>query len=762
MKFTQAPSTSPLLVRGLFLSLLAATSLAAQSAWQIMPTPSARAVAAMCYDPNSDSLLMVGGTADLDRGDTWSWRGTTASWSLLRQDSLPTARRGSAVVFDEAIGAALLFGGADNLVGRRNQTFLWSGSAWNLVVTGGNPAARSYHGLTYDPARGRAVLFGGEGADNTTWEWNGNDWLAVPAATAPVARYGHGMTFDGNMAQTLLFGGFAPSTGFRNDTWTWNGTAWTPRASPANPAPRSFTSMAHDPLRGRTVLFGGRSDTAPFGDTWEWNGQAWTQVVPIGGSPAPRFGHSMAFDAARGRVVLIGGTEELGNLPQDFWSDVWEWDGAAWTRVATGLPRERAGAAMTFHADSTPGQRGLLLFGGAAANGLVLPNSTQIWNGSTWTRPVLTSQPAPRSSPALAYDPTADRTVLFGGFDPNLGLFGDTWSWDGVAWSQAAAAGGPSARERHAMAFVPSPSGGQVLLFGGRAGPFQNDLWSWNGSGWTNITPAGPGPSPRMDHAMAYDPVNGRLVLFGGNDGNLRNDTWTWQQSTGWTQLSPSLRPLERSRHRMVFDASRGVVILHGGINNSALLDTWELRGAVWVLCSQIQPPPARYDHVLAYDPDRQRPFLFGGDVAGGDFWHAFNPNPSTFTAIEGTTGCAIPAASIPVLALTNGVDDDLPWLGGSLRVSMSSTPASSFFGLLLVGLGPSIAVPLPWPGCTLYTDFAIAPIQVGASPYNFVVGPIPWQATLLGIELVCQGAVPIGSDVLLTRGHRAVIGRRH
>lgn len=38
------------------------------------------------------------------------------------------------------------------------------------------------------------------------------------------------------------------------------------------------------------------------------------------------------------------------------------------------------------------------------------------------------------------------------------------------------------------------------------------DTWVWDGSSWTSVETGG--PSPRSDHAMAYDTVRGRTVLI--------------------------------------------------------------------------------------------------------------------------------------------------------------------------------------------------------------------------------------------------------
>ena len=54
------------------------------------------------------------------------------------------------------------------------------------------------------------------------------------------------------------------------------------------------------------------------------------------------------------------------------------------------------------------------------------------------------------------------------------------------------------------------------MLFGGYDNSHVGETWEWDGSAWT--LRASDGPSPRYDHAMAYDSARGVTVLFGGYD----------------------------------------------------------------------------------------------------------------------------------------------------------------------------------------------------------------------------------------------------
>src|SRR5215475_3127545 len=97
--------------------------------------------------------------------------------------------------------------------------------------------------------------------------------------------------------------------------------------------------------------------------------------------------------------------------------------------------------------------------------------------------------PQGRVLPAMAYDSTRARVVLFGGNTLQVGIppLGDTWEWDGQIWIQVSDIG-PSPRSRHAMAYDAGRQ--RLVLFGGLAGSGDNlvalgDTWEWSGEYWT-------------------------------------------------------------------------------------------------------------------------------------------------------------------------------------------------------------------------------------------------------------------------------------
>ena len=295
---------------------------------------------------------------------------------------------------------------------------------------------------------------------------------------------------------------------------------WTQRSSDG-PSPRTVFAMAFDTTRSELVLFGGRDPVN--GETWIWDGRLWSQRVVSG--PSARVFHAMAFDSIRNKIVLFGGRDSGGAL-----NDLWEWDGSSWSQIST------------------------------------------------------TNPPSPRLNGAMAFDSSEGKVVYFCGYDDNSTLFSDTWEYNGLtqAW-QLAANSGPPARQGCKLAFDPTRQ--KLVLFGGvtQVGTFVpvGDTWEWNGANWANVTPVGDSPVARGEHAMAYS-GNGTIIMFGGLAvGNIRlSDTWSWNGGT-WTQLSAT-GPGDRHGHALTYDTVCNRVLLFGGSDSPIGVapywgDTWDL-----------------------------------------------------------------------------------------------------------------------------------------------------------------------------------------
>lgn len=439
--------------------------------------------------------------------------------------------------------------------------------------------------------------------------------------------------------------------------------AWT-EAATTGPIARNAHAMAQDSQRGRAVLFGGRGWDSfighfPFGDTWEWDGLAWTEVATTGPKPAARYDSAMVYDSQHGRTVLFGGA-----IPGVDFSDTWAWNGGAWIQLA----------------DTGPARH---------------------WH-------------------AMAYDPQRARIVMFGGAG-NFGgtWFGDTWEWDGVSWTQVATTG-PGIRVMPSMIY--DSQRGKTVLFGGVTdfgATWPGDTWEWDGSIWTQI--ATTGPTGRLGSAMVYDSQRSKAVLFGGYDGG------------------------------------------------SPLGDTWELAGNTWTPVASTGPS-GRLGHAMVYDHPSQRMLLFGGftpsassDIEFGDSWER---GPFNSTAAAFGSGCGSPSLALAPVANAR------PVINSIAQVSLRNIPST----LAFVALGWSrtmlgsylLPYSLAGYGMTdcylLHSAETLAQAVTFAGPADAIFSqPVPNSSGLIGVHVYLQGyALAPGANpgnVILSNGLDWLIG---
>jgi hypothetical protein len=269
---------------------------------------------------------------------------------------------------------------------------------------------------------------------------------------------------------------------------------------------------------------------------------------------------------------------------------------------------------------------GVLLVGGIVAPGSVVADFWR-WNEGAWEALTAPAQLTRRAASAAAYDRARDRVVVFGGFDGSTSL-GDTWEWDGVAWVDVTPAGpGPQPRIQHSMAYDAERS--RVVLHGGRIGSVVlNDVWEWDGQVWSQVSePQSPG---RWSHGMAYDEARNELVVTGGVH-DLDGTSAVAVDIRGADGWRVSERPLSAEGARfgfpMTYDPLRRTVLRFGGVSPEAggvkpFADVWEWTGRSWRRDEELgaQPPSTpwlRQAHGMAYDARSGSPMMFGGVVGG-------------------------------------------------------------------------------------------------------------------------------------------------
>jgi hypothetical protein len=171
------------------------------------------------------------------------------------------------------------------------------------------------------------VLFGGYGNPSSpavhgdTW-FHTTSWAEQAATTSDTPVFGCAMAYDAAHKQMVRYGGGTDITmtsataAGTEGTRLFDGATWkSPASDLFRPPKRLWAAMAYDSARHRVVLHGGQHLGVTRDDTWEWDGQAWVRTA----TALPRFGHAMVYDTALRRMILAGG-EESGSATTDTWA----------------------------------------------------------------------------------------------------------------------------------------------------------------------------------------------------------------------------------------------------------------------------------------------------------------------------------------------------------------------------------------------------------------------------------------------------------
>ncbi len=269
-----------------------------------------------------------------------------------------------------------------------------------------------------------------------------------------------------------------------------------------------------------------------------------------------------------------------------------------------------------------------------AQDGLLFTSET----AGYWVREQTVVYPHRRFNPAMVYDSSRGRMVMYGGSDNSFSAgcaegAGTrcvyTWEWDGARWYRVIPIdpegdGNPveGAFGDMAMAF---DSRRQVTVLVIAQGP-DMIVWEYNGVSWAKACPSSactdPLPGGLSGFAMTYDAGRGVTVLYGGGGGSICNNfstTWEWD-GVRWHQRDlgdpeadgdpPGIR-----RHSMVYDSKRQLVYMWGGSSQGCArsTDLWVYNGGSWRRVTPSGGPSNREYFGMSYDDKRDRVVVYGG-----------------------------------------------------------------------------------------------------------------------------------------------------
>jgi MYXO-CTERM domain-containing protein len=636
--------------------------------------------------------------------------GEVATWRQVGSQGSPAGHLMQAAAFDKTRKVVVVFGGATLTIGAgaiqpNDETWEWNPQTGKWTRRGGSglaPEARAGASMVYDSQRQKLVLFGGRSAAGTnfddTWEWDPatESWAKLTiAGNHPSGRGQLGMVYEESTKKILLFGGGlakpvaesngnphpdpAPISASLDDTWEYDPAqrTWAALSPSTKPSVRHDFGMVWDSSRNKVVLFGGlQADIVgatgvPKRDTWEWDpAQAtWTERSGSATKPSQRFGHALAFDDNRKKMVLFGGVDIVSNGPIN---DLWEWEPttADWTMrlsgTESGAPTGRSYASLISDASRSR----LIMIGGEVAlnsnNDNGTPVANQVWEmdpaGPTFTEKTVPQDgPKGRLSPAIAYDPVAEKVYMFGGAADNGGggttPANDFWEWNGATWTAVQADSPPAARANAAMAYDPARR--SLILYGGYVMEGKDtDTWEWSSSNrtWTKLAAKG-GPGSLIGPGMVTDLGGKRILLFGGSASSESTDptlingmsdhVWQWDGATlTWTDLTvytSTAGPYVDSFSNIGFDERRQKLIVYYGTGYSAVFWEWDAVTRGWALRDAgVELKDASGSGYGIFDPVRRREIILFTNVWSRGLLRTFEHDPNS------NTWFASPAATSP------------------------------------------------------------------------------------------------------------------
>jgi hypothetical protein len=306
------------------------------------------------------------------------------------------------------------------------------------------------------------------------------------------------------------------------------------------PSPQGYPGLAYDPIKDRVWQVGGfTTDGALIYDLWTFSTRSrkWTQVLNASG---PTSWDAWALDVRSRKLILYQGYSaafdavDVETWAYDVETGVWE------NRHPALQPPTRWGSMMVYD----PRADRVLLYGGAnfaegVACGFCATTTVlgDLWaydyESNRWTELHPSASPPPHHFPVMEYVPTIDGVILFGGYQQGFAtLFNDTWAYDYRAnrWTNLKPANPPAARVYHYMAFEPTTN--RIVMFGGvldesnwpdSPETANDETWIYDvaRNAWSQVFPKD-APSPRAWHAMSH--TSGPVLVFGG--GSTRS-TWT-------------------------------------------------------------------------------------------------------------------------------------------------------------------------------------------------------------------------------------------
>ena len=308
-----------------------------------LTTPEPRNAFSCAYDSQNKAGVMFGGYSRSGLlNDTWIFDSMENRWIEKHPPTSPSRRANAPMCFDPDDGLMILYGGA---AVQSNETWTYdvSTDTWVKRVPAISPGADLWGSMVYDRRNSRAILFLSNANDRSeTWTYSlaSNFWTNRTGSSGPSPRWSSSMAYDETSHIVVLFGGVDQSNYYGiNDTWVLDPDTfiWTQRHPAISPPRNDGQSAYFDSARSTLVLFDGLN-----GETWTYYAMddIWTNATPSR-SPTTRYKPGIIYDSDNDVAILFGGYryEDLG----DTW--IYNMSGRLPSGSFTSTPKDTGGAA---------------------------------------------------------------------------------------------------------------------------------------------------------------------------------------------------------------------------------------------------------------------------------------------------------------------------------------------------------------------------------------------------------------------------------
>ena len=446
----------------------------------------------LVWDAARKQILAMGyDSASTPGNHMYRYDPSNGSWNEIKPETMPPCLNEEVMTVQTHNDTVRLTGGVCAASGFTDDTYEWDGTNWNKVTTPTVPDKVAGPGLSYDTERQMAVRFGGTVAfsnpEGSTWLYRSGDWAAFDDNSSPGPRSLFAFATDSANKAVYLYGGLNedPSSA---DLWRYQNGQWQPLVLDGKPSACGLPIAAWDTDRSKLVLL--CSDSTTF----EFDGSAWKSfdIKSSKNKPPVHSWAAMTYDATLKKTVFFGGWAN-----QAYLNETWTWDGNAWTRVKKNPPPTRALTSMWYD----PTLKKTVIYGGVgrvtSLDRVVRFSDMWTFDGTGWTELKNVATPGRRYAALTGVDPRNGHVILFGGLRVDgteeekneVQVFAnDGWVWDGAKWTQFSSDRTPSARENGGLAYDPSRD--EMVLYGGYAGSYLSDLWMLDDNVWKVDEPA--------------------------------------------------------------------------------------------------------------------------------------------------------------------------------------------------------------------------------------------------------------------------------